>query len=49
MLTNPVAPFYEWFLSFYILLPDAFKAFLGLVYGLTIFFAILNIFVRVMR
>lgn len=49
MLINPVAPFYEWYLVFYTGLPVAFKAFLGLIWGLTIVFALLNIFVRVMR
>lgn len=49
MLTNPVAGFYEFYLTFYSGLPLAFKSFLGLVWGLTIVFALLNIFVRVMR
>lgn len=49
MLTNPVAPFYEWYLVFFNGLPEAFKTFLGLIWGLTIVFAIINIFLRVMR
>lgn len=49
MLVNPVASFYEFFLTFYTSLPYAFQSFLGLIWGLTIVFALLNIFVRVMR
>ena len=49
MLVNPVLAFYEWYLTFYQGLPDVFRAFLGLVWGLTIVFALLNIFIRTMK
>lgn len=49
MLVNPVAPFYEFFLTFYFSLPWAFQTFVSLVWGLTIVFALIRIFVSVMR
>lgn len=49
MLVNPVAPFYEYFLTFYTSLPWAFQTYVSLVWGLTIVFALLRIFVSVMR
>lgn len=49
MLVNPVAQFYEFFLTFFFSLPYAFQSYVGLVWGLTIVFALLNIFLRVMR
>lgn len=32
-MTNPVAPFYEWYLTFTQALPQPFMAFLGLCMG----------------
>lgn len=42
-MVNPVVYFYEWYLVFYSGLPDSFKALLGLVWGLTIIFFLLNL------
>ena len=46
MLTNPVAPFYEFILAFFIGMPIAFRAFAYWIWGLTVVFAIIHIFIE---
>lgn len=48
-MVNPLVHFYEWYLVFYSGLPDSFRALLGLVWGLTLVFFLMNLFVRVLR
>lgn len=48
-MVNPILPFYEWYLTFYANLPDSFRTFLSLVWGLTLIFFLLNLFTRVIK
>lgn len=48
-MVNPIAPFYEWYIVFYTGLPDSFRTFLGLVWGLTVIFFMINLLVRVIK
>lgn len=42
-MINPVAPFYEFWLTFYNGLPSPFRSFVGVVWGLLVIFALIRL------
>lgn len=45
-MVNPVIYFYEWYLTFYNGLPDSFRALFGLIWGLSLIFFLMHLFIR---
>lgn len=48
-MVNPLYDFYEWYLTFFNGLPTPFRALLGLVWGFTLMFFLMNLFVRTLK